>query len=284
MSGEVDPSEPRSLASKNAGIRILVLSAGSIMNALLPLLLFSIAFMVPHNAVIGDVVVREVSADSPAASAGIEPGDMILSINNRPVNSTIDITRYLQLYLGREISVTLGRGDTTEEVFLTPRWKPPEGEGVTGMRISMPDPTIIRQSYPFWEAIPLGFRECGDTFVLFKNAILGLFSGAMQFQVGGPVAIAQMTGEVAQAGFSPLLEFAAFLSINLAIINIFPLPALDGGRIIFVLVELVRRGKRIAPRTENLIHGIGFVLLIGAILAITYQDIARIVSGGSLLP
>ncbi|MFC2063263.1 RIP metalloprotease, partial [Chloroflexota bacterium] len=214
MAGEVDPDEPRSLASKNAGIRILVLSAGSIMNALLPLLLFSIAFMVPHNAIVGDVVVMEVSADSPAASAGIEPGDLVLNINNRPVNSTNDLTRYLQLYLGREISVTVGRGDTTEDVYLTPRWKPPEGEGVTGMLVGMPDLTVVHQSYPFWEAIPLGFRECGETFVLFKNAVLGLFSGAMQFQVGGPVAIAQMTGEVAQAGFSPLLEFAAFLSIN----------------------------------------------------------------------
>jgi regulator of sigma E protease len=283
MAGEVDPDEPRSLASKNAGVRILVLSAGSIMNALLPLLLFSIAFMVPHNMIVGEVVVREVAIDSPAASAGIQPGDVVLSINNRPVDSTSDLSRYLQLYLGREIAVTVSRGDTTEEVYLTPRWKPPEGEGVTGILVSMSDPAIVRQSYPFWKAIPLGVRECGETFVLFKNAILGLFTGAMQFQVGGPVAIAQMTGEVAKAGISPLLEFAAFLSINLAIINIFPLPALDGGRIVFVLLEWVRRGRRIAPRTESLIHGIGFILLMGAILAVTYQDIIRIISGGSLI-
>ena len=125
---------------------------------------------------------------------------------------------------------------------------------------------------------------CLETFVLFKNGILSLFIGTATFQVGGPVAIAQMTGEVARAGISPLLEFAAFLSINLAIINIFPLPALDGGRIIFVLLEWIRRGKRISPKIEGLIHGIGFALLIAAMLAVTYQDIIRIVSGGSFVP
>ena len=93
-----------------------------------------------------------------------------------------------------------------------------------------------------------------------------------------------MTGEVAKAGISPLLEFAAFLSINLAIINLFPLPALDGGRIVFVLLEWVRRGKRISPKKEGLVHSIGFVMLIAAMLAVTYQDIIRIISGDSLIP
>ena len=102
--------------------------------------------------------------------------------------------------------------------------------------------------------------------------------------VAGPVGIAQITGEVAKAGISPLLEFAAFFSINLGIINLFPIPALDGGRIVFVLLEWVRRGKRISPKTEGLVHFIGFAMLMAAILAITYQDITRIITGGSLIP
>ncbi len=108
--------------------------------------------------------------------------------------------------------------------------------------------------------------------------------GTTPVAVTGPVGIAQLTGEVAQAGISPLLEFAAFLSINLAILNIFPLPALDGGRIAFVLLEWVRRGKRILPKTEGLVHLIGFAILMVFVLAITYQDIIRIISGESLLP
>ena len=98
------------------------------------------------------------------------------------------------------------------------------------------------------------------------------------------MAIAQISGEVAQAGISPLLEFTAFFSINLAIINLLPLPALDGGRITFVLLEWVRRGRRISPQKEGRVHMIGFALLIGLMLAVTYQDIIRIIGGESLLP
>ena len=130
----------------------------------------------------------------------------------------------------------------------------------------------------------MGAVEGIETFGLFKNAILSLFSGATSMEVAGPVGIAQMTGEVAKAGISPLLEFAAFLSINLAIINMFPLPALDGGRIVFVLLEWVRRGKRISPKTEALVHHIGFVMLIAVMVAVTYHDIIRIISGDNLMP
>jgi len=130
----------------------------------------------------------------------------------------------------------------------------------------------------------MGAVEYAETFVLFKNEIVRWIIGASSPQVAGPVGIAQITGEVAKAGISPLLQFAAFFSINLAIINIFPLPALDGGRIMFVLLEWVRRGKRISPKTEGLIHAIGFILLMAAILAITYQDIIRIISGEGLIP
>ena len=108
--------------------------------------------------------------------------------------------------------------------------------------------------------------------------------GATPVEVAGPVGIAQLTGEVAKAGISPLLEFAGFISINLAIINILPLPALDGGRIVFVLLEWVRRGKRVSPKTEGLVHFIGFAMLMALILLITYQDIIRIISGESLIP
>jgi len=255
------------------------------MNALLPLLLFSIAFMVPHSLVTGQVLVKEVAPSSPAARAGIEPGDVILSVNESPVHNISGLHRYIQLNLGKETTVVIRHSDsTTEEVQVIPRWKPPEGEGATGILVSVSNPTIVSQHYPFWEAIPLGVKECVETFILFKNAILSLFIGTESLQMTGPVGIAQITGEVAKAGISPLLEFTAFFSINLAIINIFPLPALDGGRIVFVLLEWVRRGKRISPKTEGLVHSIGFVLLMAAILAITYQDIIRIISGESLIP
>jgi len=289
MAGEEDPKMLGSLASKSIGTRLLVLSAGSLMNLLLPLLLFSIAFMVPYEVIIEPTVVEVVNPGSPAARAGIEPGDTLLGINGKLVNNFSEFSRYVNLNLGKEITILVEHTDsTTEEIQVIPRWKPPENEGAIGIErdieFALANRTIVSQHYPFWKAIPLGVSECIETFVLFKNAIISLFIGAASLQLTGPVGIAQITGEVAKAGISPLLEFAAFFSINLGIINLFPLPALDGGRIVFVLLEWLRRGKRIRPEREGLIHLIGFAMLMAVILVITYQDIIRIISGESLIP
>jgi regulator of sigma E protease len=100
----------------------------------------------------------------------------------------------------------------------------------------------------------------------------------------GPVGIVQATGEIAKYGVIPLFEFAAFISLILGVFNLFPLPALDGGRTAFVLLEWVRGGKRISPKKEGLVHLIGFILLLALLAAITIQDIIRIISGESLVP
>ena len=285
MAGEEDPKVPRSLASKSTATRLLVLSAGSLMNALLPLLLFSIAFMVPHNLVIGKIVVGEVVPNSSVATAGLQSGDIIISIDGRKLNNTLELNRYIYMNLGKEIILFVEHADsTTDEVPITPQWKSSPDDGSSIILFSMLNSTTVRQQYPFWKAIPLGVGACIETFVLFKNGIISMIIGTAPVAVAGPVGIAQLTGEVAKAGISPLLEFAAFLSINLAIINIFPLPALDGGRIVFVLLEWVRRGRRVAPKKEGLIHLIGFTMIIAFILLVTYQDIIRIISGESLIP
>ena len=285
LAGEEDPSVPGSLAGKKPYVRIIVLAAGSIMNAILPLVLFALAFMIPHNVVKGEVVVQEVATNSPAEEQGIQVEDTILAINGKTIESLIDVSTQINLKLGQEIEMLVEHSDATREtITVVPRWQPPENEGAVGIVSSMPDATTVSESFPFWEAIPKGFSECYDTYILYKNGIISLIIGATPATVAGPVGIAELTGEAARAGFSYLLEFAAFFSINLAIINLFPLPALDGGRIVFVLLEWIRGGKRISARVEGLIHTTGFFLLIAAMLAITYQDIARIIAGESLIP
>ena len=280
MAGEEDPKVKGSLAGKSIGTRLMVLSAGSIMNLLLPIILFSVAFMVPHDTITGKVTIEDVVANSPAAAAGIRTGDTILSAGGRLVNNSIDIHRYIELNLGKEITLLVKHRDGTEETLrLIPRWKPPQGQGAVGVLLKNSETTIVRTSEPFWRAIPMGAVACVETFILFKNGIVSMVIGTVPAQLTGPVGIAQMTGQVAQAGFSPLLEFAAFLSINLGIINIFPLPALDGGRIAFVLLEWVRGGKRISVKAESKVHLIGFILLMAFFLAVTYNDIIRIISG-----
>ena len=263
----------------------LVLGAGSVMNFLLPILLLSIALMVPHDIVVGQLEVVEVAPDSPAETAGIETGDVILRVDGREVLNISDLSRYLYLGLGRQTTVTIRQADLTEkEVRLVPRWKPPEGEGAAGVGVTTSGATIVRESYHFWRAIPMAAGRSVEILLLFKNGIIGTISGALPFDLRGPVGIAQMTGEVARAGISPLLEFASLISINLGLINLFPLPALDGGRIAFVLLELVRRGKRLSARNEWLIHTVGFFLLIAVLLAVTFQDIIRIVGGEGGMP
>jgi regulator of sigma E protease len=285
LAGEEDPKVTRSLASKGIGTRLLVLSAGSLMNFLLALLIFSIAFMIPRDVVVGQVVVEEVAPGSPAAMAGIMPGDTIFSVNEKPVNNNSELYRYVQLNLGKETTILVQHSDaTTEEVQVIPRSKPPEGQGAIGIVIRTSNPTIVSQYYPFWRAIPMGATKFVGYIVSYKDGIVGVFTGEVAPLFVGPVGIAQLTGEVAKAGIHPLLEIAALFSLILGICNLFPLPAIDGGRIIFVLLEGVRRGKRVPPKIEGLVHTIGFILLITLLLVITYQDIIRLISGESLIP
>lgn len=283
--GEEDPSDPRSLASKRPLTRLFVLGAGPVMNAVLPIVLLTIAFMVPRQVAVGDVRVEEVAANSPAAEAGIEPGDTILSVNGHAVQNIGDVIYDTHLSLGEETTLELEGEDGSQRVVtLVPRWNPPEGEGPVGVALNMVNIYKVSESYPFWEAVPKSATTLWETFELIRNEVKSWFARGAAPEVGGPVAIFQLTGEANEAGPSYLLQFAAFLSLNLAIINLFPLPALDGGRIVFVLLEVVRRGKRVSPRTEGLVHLVGFMMLIGLILVITYFDILRAIRGESLVP
>ena len=283
--GEEDPSAPRSLASKRPLTRLFVLGAGPMMNAVLPIVLLTIAFMVPRQVVVGDVRIEEVAANSPAAEAGIEPGDTVLSINGHSIQNIGDLIYDVHLSLGEETTLELEAEDGSQKVVtLVPRWAPPEGEGPVGVALGMVNTYEVSESDPFWEAVPKSATTLWETFALIRNEVRSWFARGTAPQVGGPVAIFQITGEANAAGPSYLLQFAAFLSINLAIINLLPLPALDGGRIVFVLLEVVRRGKRVSPRTEGLVHLVGFMMLIGLILVITYFDILRAIRGESIVP
>jgi len=128
---------PSGLAKRSSGVRLLVLSAGSLMNLLLPLLLFSIALMVPHDLLVGKAVVEEVAPNSPANMSGIEAGDTIITINENPVQNLGDL-RYIHLNLGKEINILVQHSDLTkEEIKVIPRWNPPEGEGAIGVAVSI---------------------------------------------------------------------------------------------------------------------------------------------------
>jgi regulator of sigma E protease len=291
--GEEDPSDPRSLAAKPRGIRILVLAAGALMNLLLPILLFTANYMIPQQVPMGRVVVQHVAAGSPAQAAGVQAGDQILSINGEKVQNLGDVAYDIRLEQGQTMTWQLrrGRDEIAKQVYA--RWNPPfetdpqtgqkVQQGPTGIELSTPDSFTQTQAYPIWEAVPRAVRSTFDSLILARNQIFAWIAARTAPQIAGPVGIAQATGEVAkQAGWAALLQFAALLSINLAIINILPLPMLDGGRVMFVLLEIARRGKRVAPEKEALVHFVGFVVLISLVVVISYFDVTRIIHGGSV--
>jgi len=213
------------------------------------------------------------------------PGDTVLSINGNSIQNIGDVIYDIHLKMGEKITLELKDADgNLKTATLIPRWNPPPGEGAVGIAMTMVNTGNVSQSYPFWEAVPKSISSIGDTFVLMRNEVTSWFVQKKAPEVAGPVGIFQLTGEVREAGPSYIIQFTAFLSLNLAIVNILPLPALDGGRIVFVLLEVVRRGKRVSPRTEGLIHYVGFAMLIALILVISYFDILRVVRGESLSP
>ncbi|MBI2853491.1 MAG: site-2 protease family protein [Chloroflexi bacterium] len=285
MVGEEDPKLPGSLAGKSIGVRLMVLTAGSAMNLLLPLVLLAVSLMVPHQVVSEQVIVKSVATGSPAERAGVRPGDTILKIEGDSIQNRGDVGYNVALKLGSEVRLLLrGQDGSTRETLVMTRWNPPAGQGAMGIVLEPVGTTVSTQSRPFWQAFPQGARTALETMILFKNEVVSWFVRKTPPQVTGPVGIAQVTGEIAREGLSPLLRFGALLSLNLGIFNLFPLPALDGGRLVFVLLEWVRRGRRIPPEKENLVHLIGFAVILAAMVLVTYLDIVRIVQGEQLMP
>ncbi len=283
--------DPRSFAAKPAGIRIIVLLAGVTMNLLLAILIFAVADAtgrVDYRPVIGTV-----EASSPAAQAGIQPGDKIIAIDGQPVKYWSDVVSDINTDALKAsasattfpITLVVVPPGSSQQVTVTvkARAHPSPTQGHLGIGPNYKLSIINR--VPVWQAPISGVQDVGTVISGTATAIWQIITGKLPFSQAftGPVGIVTVTGqaasEVPQAGFYPLFYLTAFLSTSLALINVFPFPALDGGRVLLVLIEVVRGGKRLKPETEGLINLVGFALLILLIVVITYNDIIRIAGG-----
>jgi regulator of sigma E protease len=180
-----------------------------------------------------------------------------------------------------EVAAAAGLGDPST---LVPGTVLHFQQGATGIRIGPQYAFTETRSDDPWTALKQGWRSTWDSLKLARNELYAKIKGASgSAPVSGPIGIAQVTGEVIeQAGWKSLIEFAGLLSINLAILNILPLPMLDGGRMAFVLIEIARRGRRIAPAKEALVHLVGMAALLILVIVLSYFDVARIVRGDEL--
>ena len=284
LAGENNPAVPRSLASKGPGARTIILAAGSLVNAAFPLVAFTLLFMIPQSVTVGQVQVDVVEANSPAQAAGIQTGDLVLAAGDRTIEQGSDLVRATTLNAGSSMEWTIQRDGITEIVRVTPRVNPPPGQGATGIQISLVN---LRSETRFdlpWTAVWKGATSSWEMLTLLRQEISSWITGVRSPQLSGPVGIAQVTGEVTRdGGVRGWVVLSILFSINLAILNLLPIPMLDGGRIMFVLLEWVRGGRRIPAEREGLVHLIGFVALLGFILFITYNDIVRMIQGGSPL-
>jgi regulator of sigma E protease len=279
--------EPDSFAAQSLGKRALILAAGVIMNIVLAFFLLSLGYMLglpqsldeagPSARITqAQVWVMETLPQSPAADAGLEAGDVIMAVNGQAVSSSENLQALVAENNGVATNFLVKSGDEERQVTITPTVIASTGK--PGIGVSIYASGKVR--YPFLIAIWEGFKATGLMFwaiiVAFATLIRDLFIGAsVSGQVTGPVGIATLTGQVASLGFTYLLQFMALLSLNLALINILPFPALDGGRILFVVIEKFK-GKPVKQSVEAWIHTIGFWLLLALIVVVTYKDIGRL--------
>ncbi len=285
LSGENNPAAPGSLARRGVGQRAIVLAAGSAMNALFPIVAFAIMFMVPHTEMVGgSAEITSVAPNSPAEAAGLFAGDRVLQVGDHPSGTPQELPREVHLSAGTEMTWIIERDGQRQVAQVTPRVNPPPGEGAVGITFAIVDQQEVRRIEPPWTAARLGVTSTWDMLTLMGREIRGWFGGGRGPELSGPIGIAQITGEVTrQGGLEGWVLVAILLSINLAVLNILPIPMLDGGRLLFVFIEWVRGGKRVPSEKEGLVHLIGFVALLALVIAISANDIIRLVRGISPL-
>jgi len=287
-SGE-DKNEPDSFARKPLYARFIILVAGVMMNLIVAVIFITISLNFgvlaitegadKSNLMISDesVMITQILPGSPTEQAGIEVGDKLVSINSQVFDS------------GEAARTFLSSSDTDSVFeFVVDR----NGEQLSfnivptyiveisqmGVGAAITDAGIVR--YPWYITPVRGVQDTyyytSATVVGFYDIISGLFTGNDAYkQVSGPIGIATVTGEVIELGFANVLRFAAILSISLAVLNILPFPALDGGRLVFVVIEAIRR-KPISAKIEAVVHNFGFLVLILVIILVTYKDIMNL--------
>lgn len=280
-----DTGSENNVNSKPIWQRAIIMSAGVIMNVVLAAFLFSAGFIfglpqgidgIDEKAIVSEekVQIAAVEKGSPAQEAGLKITDTVLSINGQEITSDEELKSITEKNPGTPLVYRIKRGNDVLEKDIVPK-ADEEGEGKIGVAIV--NTGLVK--YPWylaaWKGAKTAVMMVWLIIVAFYDLIKGLITGqGMPSGISGPVGIAVMTGRSAEMGLVYLMQFTALLSVNLAVINFLPFPALDGGRVIFLIIEKVK-GSPVKREIEGIIHNTGFLLLLFLIFAVTVKDLSK---------
>lgn len=265
---EADVAKERLLNNQSPGRRAWIVLAGPLANLLISSLAFFIVFsFVGIN--LPTTTLAEVMPGYPAEQAGIAAGDTVTAVEGAATGTWKDLTAAIQPRAGQRTSITVKRGAETLTVSVVPIAV--GGTGLIGIR-----PTFVASRINPIKGLYQGVKETVVVSALWLQGIFGMLAGKVAPEVTGPVGITQILGEAARTGIGELLYLFGALSANLGLINLMPIPALDGSRLLFSGIEALR-GKPIDPEKESLVHFVGFFLLISLFVFITYKDILRLI-------
>ncbi len=276
----------RAFAFKKPWHKAIIVISGPLANFLLAVLIFWFLFASVGTYIV-PAKIGEIIPNSPAEKVGLKPGDEILEVNGKRVKSFQELVFFLRSKkIPESVTLKIKREDQIFEVNLMPEIK--EDYNIFGKKTKIPvigiksSEEIIHQKHDPLSAFNLAIKKVAELTGLIFVAICKLFTGEMPFStLGGPITIGKMAGETAKMGFSYLFSFTAILSVNLGVINILPLPMLDGGHLVLFGIETLRK-KPLSLKTQELIFKIGLILIIALSLAVFYNDILKLLKGWNL--
>ena len=269
LEGEDQKSDDeRAFGNKPLLARIAVLVAGATMNFILGFLIFVI--LLSMSGAIVEPIIGQLTPGMPAAQAGLMPGDRIERLNNKRVYTQTDIVFFINTNQDGPINATIMRDGQRKEIKITPQLNEEYGRYMIGYQAQLAEPTVINIiKYAYYDTI-------SHTKLIFEGLATLLRGQGSAEDIAGPVGIVGAIGGAARAGIQPLMILAAIISINLGIFNLLPIPALDGSRIMFLLIEGIRR-KPIDPEKEGMVHMIGLVMLLLLMVFTVFNDVTRLV-------
>ena len=276
MNPEDNDAGERGYCERPVGHRMVVILAGVFMNFLLPIFLFfGIFFFSGVSTPNPEPVLGTVLADKPAYEAGLRDGDKVIAIDGKAIATWTEFTEAVQASEeGAPLALTVQRGSEELQATVTPTYDASSKRNVVGVMSA-----LEHQEVGLIDAAVMAVKKTGYLMYMMVDALYRLLLELSGKDLAGPIGVAQMAGEVAQMGIVPLLNFTAFLSINLGLVNLFPIPALDGGHFITLCIEAVR-GKPLSPKALYYMQSVGVGLLILLMLFATANDLMRVFTGG----